>query len=51
MDYLCIVDISEDNYKITIYGYGKKRFLKLRLMNLLKNIIKFIDVGKKGPEM
>ena len=24
MDYLCIVDISDEHYKITIYGYGKK---------------------------
>ena len=24
LDYLCEVDISEDDYKITIYGYEKK---------------------------
>ena len=24
LDYLCEVDISEDDYKITIYGYQKK---------------------------
>ncbi len=24
LDYLCEVDISDDNYKVTIYGYKKK---------------------------
>jgi hypothetical protein len=37
LDYLCEIDISDDDYKITIYGYGKKLLFEGTLDEFAKN--------------